>query len=81
MMVRFRRVKLDSNFSWPHPKSMAGIGIHALDSTRAMTLDEIMLENINYSKQYPETYPPSWDELLRDLSSMIAFHFVEVVND
>lgn len=76
--MKFRRIRIDPQPGqfYPHPQGCAGIGIHALESDRWMTLEEIMDAHIKWSED--EDIPPTWGELIRDLGLFICFHMVEV---
>lgn len=83
MSVKFKRKKIDPQHNYgfyPHPKGTASIGIHALDSDKWMTIEEIMEEHRKYYKN-EEGFPPTWGELIRDLGLFICFHMVEVSLD
>jgi len=80
-MIKFRRIKVNPQPGqfYPHPKGTAGMGIHALETDRWMTLEEIMDAHIKYFEDNPdEDVPPTWGELIRDLGLFICFHMVEV---
>ena len=79
--MKFRRVKINPQPGqfFPHPEGTAGIGVHALESDRWMTLEEIMDAHRKYFEDNPDEYvPPTWGELIRDLGLFICFHMVEV---
>lgn len=80
--MKFRRIRIDPQPGqfYPHPQGTAGIGIHALESDRWMTLEEIMDAHRKYFEDRPpdEVVPPDWGELIRDLGLFICFHMVEV---
>ena len=79
--MKFRRIRIDPQPGqfYPHPQGTAGIGIHALESDRWMTLEEIMDAHRKYFEDNPdEDVPPDWGELIRDLGLFICFHMVEV---
>lgn len=74
--MKFRR---KAGLTGPHPLGFAGIGIHALDSDRWMTLEEIMFEHESYYRQYPESgLPPSYGELIRDIGLFICMHAIDI---
>jgi hypothetical protein len=80
MSVKFKRKKIDPQYNcgfYSHPEGTTSIGIHALDSDKWMTIEEIMEEHKNYYKD-SEGVPPTWGELLRDLGTFICFHMVDV---
>ena len=79
--MKFRRIRIDPQPGqfYPHPQGTAGIGIHALESDRWMTLEEIMDAHRKYFEDNPdEDVPPDWGGLIRDLGLFICFHMVEV---
>lgn len=78
MSVKFKRKKIDPqhNCFYPHPEGAVCVGIHALDSDKWMTLEEIMDVHKRFSD---DNMPiPTWGELIRDLGLFICFHLVEV---
>ena len=79
--MKFRRVRVNPQpgQNYPHPEGTAGIGIHALESDRWMTLKEIMDAHKKFCQdQDIGDFPPTWGELIRDLGLFICFHMVEV---
>lgn len=81
--MKFRRIRIDPQPGqfYLHPEGTAGIGIHALESDRWMTLEEIMDAHEKYcycEDQDIGDVPPTWGELIRDLGLFICFHMVEV---
>lgn len=79
--MKFRRIKVNPQpgQNYPHPEGTACIGIHALESDRWMTLEEIMDAHKKYCEdQDIGDVPPTWGELIRDLGLFICFHMVEV---
>jgi len=79
--IKFRRIRIDPQpgQNYPHPEGTVCIGIHALESDRWMTLEEIMQAHHKYCQdQNIGDVPPTWGELIRDLGLFICFHMVEV---
>lgn len=82
MSIKFLRKRFDDCRCYkPHPQGFSGIGIHALSSNRAMTIEEIMQANKIYSQQYKETNPPTWGELIRDIGLFVCFNMVDVIEE
>jgi len=78
MSVKFKRKKIEQtkNRFDPHPEGTAGVGIHALESDRWMTIEEIMDVHKRHSDY--NIHEPTWGELIRDLGLFVCFHLVEV---
>ena len=79
--MKFRRIRVNPQPGqfYYHPEGTACIGIHALESGRWMTLEEIMDAHKKYCEdQDIGDVPPTWGELIRDLGLFICFHMVEV---
>lgn len=86
--MKFRRIRVDPQPGqfYPHPEGTACIGIHALESDRWMTLEEIMDAHVKYCEDqnlaaFLGDVPPTWGELIRDLGLFICFYMVEVEAD
>ena len=77
--MKFRRIKVEPQTGqfYPHPQGTAGVGIHALETDRWMTLEEIMQAHRAYDYDCNDA-PPTWGELLRDLGLFVCCHMVEV---
>lgn len=80
-MIRFIRNMEACNRGLQQSSLIEGLGVHALRSDRAMTLEQIMEEHEVYSQQFPDIPVPNWSQLLLDLSINVSMHLIDVIDD
>lgn len=76
-MIKFLR---NPNLTGAHPQGCEGIGIHALRSDKALSLEEIIENHKSYASQYNDP-TPSVGAIIRDLGIFITHYMVTIVEE